>query len=61
MSNQKIRVEIFNRGLRNWQIAKALGIHEATLSRWLREELTPERREKVLAAIEALSGKAVEK
>lgn len=61
MSNQKIRGEIFNRGLRNWQIAKALGIHEATLSRWLREELTPERREKVLAAIEALSGEAVEK
>lgn len=55
MSNREIRITILAHGLRNWQVAKAMGIHEVTLSRWLREELTPERRERVLAAVRSLS------
>lgn len=55
MSNREIRNAIFTHGLRNWQVAKAMGIHEVTFSRWLREELTPEKQERVLAAIRSLS------
>lgn len=58
MSNQAIQELIFRTGLRKWKIAEAMGIHEVTLSRWLRTELSDERREKVLAAIDRLTGEA---
>ena len=55
--NEDVRREIRISGFRHWQIALQLGIHENTLVRWLRNELSEERRKAIFAAIEALSRK----
>ncbi len=49
--NQDIRQEIAKRRLRQYEVAQVLQISEFTLSRWLHSELEPERREKILKAI----------
>lgn len=54
--NKDIRAEIFNHSLRNWQVARVMGVHETTLCRWLREEMPPERKERVRKAIRKLAG-----
>ena len=51
--NQEVRKEMRVQDITLWQVAATLGVHEVTLSRWLRVQLTPEKRERVLAAIEA--------
>ena len=47
-----------------WQIAQELNISEMTLFRWLRYDLEPEKRERILTAIdtiaEELYGKAAQ-
>lgn len=35
----------------NWAIAEKLGIHENTLYRWLRKELSSDEKHKILLAI----------
>lgn len=50
--NRDIKERIKASGLHQYQIADLLGIGETTLVRWLRYELTPERREMILYAIE---------
>ena len=50
--NRDIKERIKASGLHQYQIADLLGIGETTLVRWLRYELTPERREMILSAIE---------
>ena len=57
--NQEIRQAIKAAGLKQWQVAKACGVNEYTFIRWLRDELTEERRNAIFSAIEALSGKEV--
>ena len=38
-----------------WQIAKAIGIHESSLSRWFRsDELTEEQTHQILLAVEQI-------
>lgn len=54
--NQDIRAAIFTHSLRNWQVARAMGVHEATLCRWLREEMEPERKARVLKVVRELAG-----
>ena len=44
---------IYGRGQLKWQIAKKLGIADATLSRWLREP-TPEQYQAILNASDDL-------
>ena len=58
MKNAVVRAAIAKAGLHQWQIADVIGISEGTLTRWLRTELSDERREKVLAAIDRLTGEA---
>lgn len=53
-TNKEIRREIGARGLKQWQVADALGISEATLSKKLRKELPNDEKEKILAVIEEL-------
>lgn len=55
--NSDIKQAIREKGLRQWMIAKELSIGETTLVRWLRDELSQERRKAIFAAIEALSKK----
>ena len=35
----------------HWQIAEVLGVSEITFSRWLRKELSPEKKEEIRKAI----------
>lgn len=56
MKNKKIRDTIKDRGLRQWQVADALGVSEATFVRRMRYELPPEEREHVLQIIKTMGG-----
>ena len=51
MNNIEIRMEMMKKGLKQWQVAKLLGISESVLSRKLREELPEEEKEKIVAII----------
>ena len=55
--NKDLQLLAAGNGVKQWQIAKELDVAEATLCRWLRRELKPEMREKVLAAIDKLAKK----
>ncbi|MCR4885456.1 MAG: hypothetical protein K5919_00890 [Clostridiales bacterium] len=57
--NREIREAIKAAGLKQWQVAKLCGVNEYTFIRWLRDELTEERRNAIFSAIEALSRKEV--
>ncbi len=54
MENLELRIKIKNNRLKNYEIANELGVSEFTFSRWLREELSAEKRSLVTAAIEKL-------
>ena len=54
-ANQEIRNLITSNRLRNWEVAKEVGITDTTFSVWLRTELNDERKERVLKAIEELT------
>ena len=62
--NNDIRIEAKRKGVSMWQIAQELNISEMTLFRWLRYDLEPEKRERILTAIdtiaEELYGKAAQ-
>lgn len=51
MVNEEIRQAIAQNRLRYYEVASACGISPCTLSVWLRNELLPERRERILKAI----------
>lgn len=55
MKNLDIRLQAKSHGLYLWQIAQYLGISEVTLCRWLRFDLTAERRSRIEDAISNLS------
>ena len=59
MQNQDIRLKAKCNGVKLWQIAEALGITDASLSRKLRHELTPEDKERVMQIIQRLKGECV--
>lgn len=40
--------------VRHWRIAEKLGVSEITFSRWLRQELSPEKKEKIRTAIKEI-------
>lgn len=52
MKNPEIREAIKRARVKHWQIAAELGIGESTLVRWLRFDLTDERKGLILAAVE---------
>ena len=55
MANKEIRRAAAMSGLRLWQVAEAIGMNDSAFSRRLRRELSPEDKERVLAAIEELA------
>lgn len=55
--NQEIRNAIKAAGVKQWMVAKELGISEYTLVRWLRDELSEERKKAIYAAIKAASNR----
>ena len=54
MCNLEIRLKIKENRLHNYEIAKELNVSEFTFSRWLREELSEERKSLVLSAIDRI-------
>lgn len=49
-----VKDRIRQAGLKQWQVAEAMGVSEWTLSRWLRHEPTSEQAELIAAAIDEL-------
>ena len=56
-ANVDIRRQAKASGVALWQIAKELGFSEPTMTRRLREELSPPDRAKILAIIAALAAR----
>lgn len=55
MTKSKIERLIRAENIPRWQIAKAIGVHESSLSRWFRaDELTEKQSEKILSAVEQI-------
>lgn len=55
MTKSEIERLIRAEDIHRWQIAKAIGVHESTLSRWFRsDELTEEQTHQILLAVEQI-------
>lgn len=54
-ANQDIRRMARGKAVPLWRIALEIGISEPTLTRWLRVELDPERRCRIIEVIEKLA------
>lgn len=52
--NRDVRAAIEGAGLCHWWVAEELGIAPGTLTNRLRKELSPEEKEKILAAVRRL-------
>ena len=52
--NQDIKTEIKKSGLKQWKVADKCGVVESTFIRWLRFDLSDERKKAILAAIDEL-------
>lgn len=50
--NQDLRNQIQGSGVFMYEVAEMLGVHEGTLSRMLRKDLTPRERARIIAALE---------
>jgi hypothetical protein len=53
-TNEDIRKLIKQSDFCLWQVADKLEVHENTLFRWLRKELSKEEKERILKAVEKL-------
>ena len=53
--NCEIRQKIRMAGLKQWQVARQCGVNEYTFIRWLRYELSEDRKNMILKAIDDLS------
>ena len=54
MANAEIRTLIFEHRLKHYEVASRMHISESTFSRWLRKELSLEKKQEVLKAINDL-------
>ena len=64
MRNADINERLLTHHIYRWQLAEAMGVSEYTICRWMRHELSPERRTAALEAIERIiqgRGEALEK
>ena len=52
--NQDIKILMLQKNVRQWVVARELNVTEATLSRWLREPLSEQRRALIVASIEKI-------
>ena len=51
MKNLKIKIAMTEHGIRQWELARLMGIHEGTLSRMLRNELPESEQEQICKLI----------
>lgn len=54
MVNEKIEMLLKKEKICKWQVAKKIGIHETTFSRWFRDELSKEQLQEILSAVEEI-------
>ena len=54
-ANMKIRVAMMEKNLRQWELARLLGVSESTVWRMLREELPKEEQDAIITKIEEAS------
>ena len=52
MNNSRVRNALFQNDLKYWQLARILGVSEATLSRKLRTELPADEQDRIVRMIE---------
>lgn len=57
MTTEEIRKAVLDNGMKFWELADALNVTDGTLSKWLRHELTPEKKAKIISAIESYQSK----
>lgn len=55
MHNTKIKTYALQHGVKLWQIAEKLHISEATMTRMMRKELAPEKKQEIMQIIDQLS------
>lgn len=55
LPNNDIRKAALLADVRHWEICEVLGISEPTLTRWLRSELTEDKRNRIFAAIDSIA------
>ena len=55
MNNVEIRISAKERGVKMWEVAEALHIHDSAFSRKLRKELPQEEKGKILEIIDRLA------
>jgi len=53
--NADVKAKAWEKGVKLWQIADALGIQDNAFSRKLRHELTAEEKEKIFKVIDGLA------
>ena len=53
--NRELRAVWILKDVKQWQIARALGIGEVAFSRLLRQELSPEKKQEIIEIIDRLS------
>ena len=58
MKNAEIRAALKEHGLKYWELADALGISPYTLSVWLRHEMPPTKKERILKVIREVARNA---
>ena len=57
VKNAKVKVALIENGMKQWQLAQLMGVHEATLSKRMREELPAEEQDRMIDLIEAAEDK----
>lgn len=51
MANEKIRKAIKDNGMYLWQLSDVLGVSEATITRWMRHEMSDAKQAEIVGAI----------
>ncbi|MCM3800047.1 hypothetical protein M4A92_15740 [Caldibacillus thermoamylovorans] len=59
LMNTDVRFAIRAAGLTQWKVAEKLGISEATFTRKLRKELSPEEKQHIFNVINELKGTVI--
>lgn len=54
MANIEIREMLRKKRIRHYEVSAVLGISEGTFCKWLRSELPPDKRDRVIEAIDKL-------
>ena len=57
MCNEDLRNEIRIANVKQWEVADAIGISEMTMVKWLRKELSPEKKAMVRDGIATVKAK----